>query len=804
VNIVLVQRTGFGLAAPTCFDWAARVISYPLATSFPSIWQEVRASGAEYALLLDDAIACRVNDVRILHRLLSASPSLSGATLHAAGLTSVYGLNSPMPNAFRLPWTVSQIPTLPSWFALLRVSHWDGEARMETPEFFLMHQRGQGPVVRIDAPTLQFDATLWASTLMAQSSVLLAADYESASREGVSPTPAQFQVFVPGSLARPQPAFSGDPWQPCFSVICPSIRPDFLRESVESVMAQTWPHWELRIGIDGPKEIQFRKIAVLLDEFKADPRIHIRRYQHGGTGPTRRRLAMAARGDFIMTLDDDDRLLPHTLERFAQAVAGRTDIALVRGGTRLFGIYDSYLPPRPRYRVGPISNDLFEVNQPFAVRRDVLEAFGGFEWDAGLKNAGEDSDLFLKIDYAAMPVVTINEPLYERRLSTLNQTLDCTSEECAQHIRFLYGKHDHEGWRLDGVHFQDHGPIVGMTTIHRNPATPEVIVCATEFMNYQQVGVRDGAVLDLEITSLCNADCTFCPRTHLVRGARFMSMENVERIAGYLRNGHPWQLVVLAGIGESTLHPELVQIVSTLTEAKARVCLTTNGWNLTTDLVDSLAAAGLSELNVSLNAATPETHAAIMQLKNFKQIDAVCSEIARSRVVRWPALQFHVSFVVTDRNEKEVDEFVRRWSLDGVSQIWLHRLTNRRGLLSPDCRSGDVDAVRRKYAGDPKIVVDLFPERSGPPNLCRAVQDVDFVSVEGDMLLCAQDYQSRHRFGNLTHADLSRLRQVKLLSHLRGETAETCAGCTFCPPSFKDGYNGRYSIVQAGAITDGR
>ncbi|HEV2833896.1 MAG TPA: radical SAM protein [Pyrinomonadaceae bacterium] len=701
-----------------------------------------------------------------------------------------------------MPWTVGHVPVLPSWFCLLRLDRWREAASAQTPEFFLLRNSSGRSFVRLDRPALQFDEINWAGDLIIRSATLLAADYEAVRQDPDLRVPAQFQVFNPGS--RPSSvALPPTGQHPRFTVICPSIRPDFLKETVESVLAQTFTDWELRIGIDGPKEIQFRKMAALLDHLKEDTRIHIRRYPHLGTGPARGRLAAESRGEFIMTLDDDDRLAPTILERFASAIDEHPGVALVRGGTRLFGLYEAYLPPRTRFRVGPISNDLFEVNQPFAVRRSTLESFGGFEWDPALRNAGEDSDLFLKIDRAELPVVTIDEPLYERRLSTLNQTLDCTSEQCSRHINFLYGKHESDGWQLNDVRFRDRGAHVGMLTAHRRDGNSETIVCSTEFMNFHQVGSRDGIVLDLEVTSLCNADCTFCPRTSLERNARFMSRKTVERVAESLRleRGNP--LVVLAGIGESTLHPELNEIVKMLTDAGARVCLTTNGWNLNEELLDALVSAGLGQLNVSVNATTAETHAAVMRLKNFDSIVATCHSIARKRAIRWPNLEFHVSLVVTDRNESEAIDFVEQWRTAGVSQIWLHRLTNRRGLLSPDCRPGNLEALAERYAGDPKVVVDMFPDRDGPTNLCRVANDIDFISVDGEMLLCAQDYESRHRFGNIEYAQLDRLHGVKLLAHLRGETAGTCAGCTFCPPSFRDGYNPTYSIVQASAVSNG-
>jgi MoaA/NifB/PqqE/SkfB family radical SAM enzyme len=675
------------------------------------------------------------------------------------------------------------------------MDRWRACRPTRTPEYFLLQQAGQSATARLGVPTVEFDPVTWAGDLIWHAAAALAADYEAAGRP--ADVPPQLQVQVPGGRHDGEQA---PVLRPMFSMICPSIRPEFLRETVESVRSQTWDRWELRIGIDGPKPVQLRKLVAVLDEFKADPRIRIRRFEHLGTGPVRRRLALDAEGDYIVGIDDDDRLAPHALERFAQAIEANPSVALLRGGTRVFGLYDAYLPPRPRYLIGGISNDLFEVNQPWAVSRRVLESFGGFEWDAALKNAGEDSDLFLKIDRAQLPVVTIDEPLYERRLSTLNQTLDCTADECLAHVHTLYRKHDPAGWALTDVQFADHGAVVGMRTVHRMDGESKTVVCATRFMNFQQVGSRDGVVLDLEVTSLCNAVCTFCPREHLERSSRFISLETVQRVADSLPTERGTPMVVLCGIGESTLHPELEAVIRMLASAGARVGLTTNGWNLSLELVDRLVAAGLAELNVSLNAATAETHAALMQLKNFAAITEACRAVAAERLTRWPGLEFHVSFVVTDRNAAEARAFADEWRAAGVSQVWLHRLTNRRGLLSADCKPADMEHLADAFRGDPRLVIDMFPGREGPANLCRVAQGVDFISVDGEMLLCAQDYGARHTFGNVAHASLARLHEAKLLGHLRGQTAATCAGCTFCPPSFKDAGSGTYSIVQAGAV----
>jgi MoaA/NifB/PqqE/SkfB family radical SAM enzyme/glycosyltransferase involved in cell wall biosynthesis len=784
LKTITVVRTGFSIPSPASAGLDGPIVKVPLGESFSTVWNAVRVSGAKYAIFIDDAISCRTNEVALLLRILDGSSAVDGITLDASGLATVYGIAPPTQRAIDVPWAVSRIESLPSWFAALRVDAWREASGTHTLEFFLLLHGAGKNLLRTTMPHLKFDAMAWAADLIDVMAPLLAMDYASVASSCSSFVPLQFQVTIPGecaAAATPSRAFSG----PLFSVICPCFRPEFLRDAVESVLNQTWQDWELRIRIDGPAGNQLRQITAILADFKWDPRVHIRHQDNLGTGPTRRRLSEDARGEFIVVLDDDDRLQAHALERFAREIETNPGVAALRGGAWLFGLLEAYLAPRRRFTVGGISNDLFEVTQPYVVRRDVLHLLGGYEWDPGLKNSGEDSDLFLKLDRARLPLAVIDEPLYDRRLSTLNQTLACTSEECLQHVQYLYGKYHKRGWRLERIDFRDHGTVVGMRTVHRDSEGPAEVVCSTRFMNFQQVGARDGIVLDLELTSLCNATCEFCPREHLQREAKFLSRDALEGVAQSLREERGRPLVVLAGIGESTLHPDLFEFIEILEQAGARVCLTTNGWNLSLELVDRLVEAGLSELNVSLNAVKPDTHATLMQMRGFGEITAACQRVAAVRARRWPAMELHVSFVVTDKNADEAEAFVELWRSRGASQVWLHRLTNRSGLLARDCRPGDMEALARKYAGDPRVVVDMFPDRDGPRNLCRVAHGVDFISADGEMLLCAQDYSRRHRFGDIRHAGLTRLREVKLLSHLRSETVSICSCCTFCPPSLR-------------------
>jgi len=793
-NVIAIVREGFSQPAKQELPEEIHRIDYAIGDSFQLAWIRAGELNPKYVLLADSAITLNRNLYWLMIRILESNPTVDGITFKSEGLHLVYGLNASESQNSR--YSVQKSSVIPSWCAMLRAGSWKGSA-MATPEFFLLEQSKDKTLLRIDTHAVEFDTLQWAGDLIAFSAKDLALDYEAFLTTGKPESvPPQYRVTIPGKGNSKKTFATAVPDSILFSIICPSIRPEFLPEAVESVMHQEYPHWELLIGIDGPKESIRRKIQEVLEPFIHDRRIIVDYCEHMGTGPMRSHLSRKAQGQYLVGLDDDDRLMPNTLKRFAATIMKDPDTAVVRGGIRLFGLVDEYLPARIRYKIDGISNDLFEANQPYAVSKASLEALGGLEWDKDLKNAGEDSDLLLKVDREDLKLAILDEPLYERRLSTYNQTLDCTAEECLSHVHNLYNKHNPRSWMLNDINLRGQGARIRMLTRHKSAENPSQVVCSTEFMNFQQVGNREGVVLDLELTSLCNADCTFCPRDKLDRTSKFMSLDIVRRVADSLKSAKIKPTVVLCGIGESTLHPELTDIISILSKARANVCMTTNGWTLTEEFVDKLVLAELSELNVSLNAASPATHEHIMRLKHFDKIINYCNHIAQLRHDRWPHLKFHVSFVLTQENFREVDEFVDFWSRRNVSRIWLHPLTNRAGQISENCKPAEIDNLSAKFSGNPKVLVDLFPG-NGMANLCHIAKQVDFLSVEGNMLLCAQDYAARHKFGNIAYENLDSLHQNKLLRHLRGETAETCSKCSFCPDGFKVNRGGAYTIVQA-------
>ena len=98
------------------------------------------------------------------------------------------------------------------------------------------------------------------------------------------------------------------------SVIMPAYNSEeYIRESIESVLVQTYSNWELLIVDDGSTD----KTASIVQEYK-DIRIHYLHQSNCGVAAARNHGIREARGRYVAFLDSDDLWLPEKLARQLQ------------------------------------------------------------------------------------------------------------------------------------------------------------------------------------------------------------------------------------------------------------------------------------------------------------------------------------------------------------------------------------------------------------------------------------------------------------------------------------------------------
>lgn len=120
---------------------------------------------------------------------------------------------------------------------------------------------------------------------------------------------------------------------PFFSVIIPvyNVAP-YLRECLDSVLAQTFADWEAICVDDGSTDGS----GTILDEYgRKDERFKILHISNGGVSSARNIGLDTARGTYVTFLDGDDLILPAWLESFFEVIKA-TDADLVRQKEKTF------------------------------------------------------------------------------------------------------------------------------------------------------------------------------------------------------------------------------------------------------------------------------------------------------------------------------------------------------------------------------------------------------------------------------------------------------------------------------------
>jgi len=203
---------------------------------------------------------------------------------------------------------------------------------------------------------------------------------------------------------------------PVISVVMPVYNPAeiYLRACLDSVIAQSYPHWELCIADDkSPKE----HVQRVLREYEAkDPRINVvYRQQNGHISAASNSALEIAKGDFVALLDHDDALPEHALLFMAQAICAQPETQILYSDEDKLNGRGERFDPHFKSDWNP---DLFfsqnYVSHLGVYRRNLLQQIGGFR--LGVEGS-QDQDLLLRcLPYVqAEQIVHIPRVLYHWR-----------------------------------------------------------------------------------------------------------------------------------------------------------------------------------------------------------------------------------------------------------------------------------------------------------------------------------------------------------------------------------------------------
>ena len=189
---------------------------------------------------------------------------------------------------------------------------------------------------------------------------------------------------------------------PLVSIIIPAWNAErYVREAVDSALAQTHPNCEVIVVDDGSTD----GTEGVLRSYRDAGRIHYIRQANKGLAGARNAGIRAAAGEYVAFLDSDDIFLPEKVAKQLRALAEHPDCAACYSDLIHFTDMEprTFFHHRYQYPSGdilvPLLHRQFLNPLSLVVRKDVFERFGYFD---ETYRRSEDWELWLRWAHAGI------------------------------------------------------------------------------------------------------------------------------------------------------------------------------------------------------------------------------------------------------------------------------------------------------------------------------------------------------------------------------------------------------------------
>ena len=235
----------------------------------------------------------------------------------------------------------------------------------------------------------------------------------------------------------------------------------------------------------------------------------------------------------------------------------------------------------------------------------------------------------------------------------------------------------------------------------------------------------------LEISNVCNLNCSFCPGTS--RPAKVMGQEDFSHILSKLQ---PWtDYLYFHLMGEPLCHPQLELFLKLAGDAGFKVILTTNGTLLNKMKPILLASPALHKVNISLHAF--EANDLAIPFSQYLADCFVFGKAAEGKII--------VSYRLWNNGGADsCNEQILNSLSTYFPQPWV---TERHGQLLGD-------KVYLEF-GDKFDWPDLSAPDGGETCFCYGLRDQIGVLCDGTVVPCCLDHNGDLPLGNLLEEDLN-------------------------------------------------
>ncbi len=226
---------------------------------------------------------------------------------------------------------------------------------------------------------------------------------------------------------------------------------------------------------------------------------------------------------------------------------------------------------------------------------------------------------------------------------------------------------------------------------------PSALSAAERPIALRPVVDRDPVLANIEITTRCNLRCTYCARTISGRQGSDMDSGLFRSILGMLPHAYR---ITLVGLGETLLHPKVVDFVAEASSQGRRTALVTNAMFLDAPMSRELLKAGLDSIAFSIDGPNQDIASDVRPGTDLgRVIDNIRNFVELSKSSR--AVSTAVFSAVSIRTLPYLEELLNLVSRLDVHVIMLTDLNlteNEEQTLWKNADAGVAAVVRRSIA----------------------------------------------------------------------------------------------------------
>lgn len=222
---------------------------------------------------------------------------------------------------------------------------------------------------------------------------------------------------------------------PLVSIITPCYnQAQYLPEALDSVLRQTYPHWECIIVNDGSKD---NTEEVALAYCKEDSRFHYYYKENSGVCDTRNFAVSKSKGMYLLPLDADDKIGERYLEKAVDWFEKDEAVDAVYGKGVFFGELEGEIILKPFDYETLMLENVFYNSVIF--RRSRFENIGGY--NINMRNGWEDWELMISLLDEQSRVVKLPDLCYYYRILSGSRERSITDKQKESLFLQIYENH---------------------------------------------------------------------------------------------------------------------------------------------------------------------------------------------------------------------------------------------------------------------------------------------------------------------------------------------------------------------------